>query len=196
MILPLELLVLLLAMAPISELRGAIPTGVAILGLPFWKVFLISLIGNLIPVFFLLLFLNPISKFLARKSKFFRKKIDWFFERTRKKVDKHIKRYEEIGLVIFVAIPLPLTGGWSGAIAAFLLGTPPKKAFPLVSLGVFIAGIIVSVFTISGVTIEKYFGWTTLFGIIMFALSFWLVYYIFFKKKKKNYSKIKKYKIL
>lgn len=188
MILPPEFLVFLLAMAPISELRGAIPTGVAIFSLPFWKVCLISLIGNIIPVFFLLLFLEPISRFFSKKSKIFKKSMNWFFERTRKKVDKHIKKYEEIGLVIFVAIPFPLTGGWSGAIAAFLLGIPFKKAFPLVSLGVLIAGIIVSVLTISGVAIGEIFGWSAL----LFAVGIIVTIYFLHRVVKRKRAKRKK----
>jgi uncharacterized membrane protein len=189
MIVPPEILIFLLAMAPISELRGAIPTGILIFNLPFWKVFLISFLGNLIPVFFLLLFLEPVSNFLSKKSNFFKKIINWFFKRTRKKVDDHIKKYEEIGLVIFVAIPFPLTGGWSGAIAAFLLGLPFKVAFPLVSLGVLIAGVIVSVLTTLGIAIEKYFGWATLFGVFILILFCWFFYRFFSKKVKKKFNK-------
>lgn len=179
-----EFLVFLLAVAPISELRGAIPTGFLVLKLPFWKVFLISLFGNLFSVFLVLLFLGPISKFLSKKSKFFKKLFNWIFHRTRKRVNSHILKYEEIGLLIFVAIPLPLTGGWTGAIAAFLLGLPFKLAFPLIAIGVLIAGGVVSALTLSGVAIDKIFGWQSL----LIFLGFVLLFYIFYKIKiqKKN----------
>ncbi len=184
MSLPPEVLVFLLAMAPISELRGAIPAGVFGFKIPFLDVFLLSIVGNLIPVIFLLLFLEPLSKFLSKKSRFFEGVFNWLFKRTRKKIDKHIIKYEKIGLVIFVAIPFPLTGGWTGAIAAFLLGLPFKVAFPLISLGVLLAGIIVSVLTISGVVVQNIFGWPALVTIIVFLG----IIYLLFKKFKKPKS--------
>lgn len=174
----LEFLVLLLAMAPISELRAAIPVGI-IFGLPFWKVFLISFFGNLIPVIFILLFLESVSIFLSRKSKFFKNFFEWLFKKTRKKASPKIKKYEEIGLVLFVAIPLPVTGGWAGSVAAFLLGIPFKVAFPLISLGVLIAGIIVSSLTLSGIAVQKIFGWKALAGV----LTILVLIYLYIHKK-------------
>ncbi|MDD5551613.1 MAG: small multi-drug export protein [Candidatus Pacebacteria bacterium] len=182
MIFPPEFLVFLLAMAPISELRGAIPTGVAIFGLSFWKVFCIAFFGNLIPVALILLFLEPVSKFLRKNSKFFDRFFNWLFEKTRKKVSPKIKNYEKLGLTLFVAIPLPITGGWTGAVAAFLLGLPFKVAFPLITIGVFIAGVIVSILTLSGVAIGEVFGWVTFVLAILVILFFYFLYKLITKK--------------
>lgn len=182
-----ELQVLLLAMAPISELRGAIPVGVVGLHLPFWEVFLISFFGNLIPVVFLLIFLEPLANFLSKHFSIFQKFFDWLFQRTRKNIAPSIEKYGKKALVIFVGIPLPITGGWTGSIAAFLFGISFKVAFPLISLGVLIAGGIVSVLTLSGVAIEKYFGWQTLLAIIIIGAICWFVY----QKKKIKKDKAK-----
>ncbi|MDD8030774.1 MAG: small multi-drug export protein [Acidobacteriota bacterium] len=173
---PSEFQVLLLAMAPISELRGAIPVGLAGLKLPFWEVFLISYVGNLIPVAFLLLALEPLANFLSGRFKIFRKLFDWLFQRTRKNIATWVEKYGQKALVLFVAIPLPVTGGWTGSIAAFLFGFPFRVAFPLIALGVLIAGVIVSVLTLSGIAIEKYLGWQMLVTIIGVVIIGWLVY--------------------
>jgi len=178
-----EFQVLLLAMAPISELRGAIPVGIAGLNLPFWEVFLISYVGNLIPVVFLLLFLGPLSRFLS-KNLVFKNFFDWLFQRTRKNIAPSIEKYGKKALIIFVAIPLPITGGWTGSLAAFLFGMPFKVAFPLIAIGVLIAGSIVSVLTLSGVTIEKYFGWETLLIIIALSAIIYFVIKKYHRKKK------------
>jgi uncharacterized membrane protein len=182
---PPEIIILLLAMAPISELRGAIPLGVLKYGLPFWKVFGISVLGNLIAVFFALLFLKYGADFLSKHWKFFKKVFDWFSERTMKKVSDKVRKYEEIGLCLFVAIPLPFTGGWTGAIGAFILGLPFKVGFVIVSLGVLIASVIVSVLTLSGIAIEKFFGVGTLIGIVLVVLTSYLIYKFFNKKRKR-----------
>lgn len=134
----------LLAMTPIGELRLALPSGVLIYGLDFKWAFLISVIGNLVPVVFLLLLLDPVSEILSRWI-VFKRFFDWLFERTRKKSEERISKYGAIALISFVAIPLPFTGAWTGAIIAFLFNIPFKKAFPLISLGVIIAGVIVSI---------------------------------------------------
>jgi len=133
----------LLAMTPVGELRVALPAGIFLYGLN-WKIaFLISVLGNLIPAVLLLLFLGPVSKWLSNNFLFFNKFFSWLFERTRKKTNNRIKKYGDIALISFVAIPLPFTGAWTGAIAAFLFNIKFKRAFPLIALGIVIAGAIV-----------------------------------------------------
>lgn len=139
---------LFIAMTPIGELRAAIPLGITHYRLGVLETFLIAVVGNIIPVIIIAYLLEPISKWLSRHSKYFRCFFEWLFERTRKKHSKKFELFEEVALVTFVAIPLPMTGGWSGALAAFVFGIPPKKAIPLVSLGVVIAGVIVTVITV------------------------------------------------
>jgi uncharacterized membrane protein len=133
--------VLVAAAAPISELRGAIP-----LGLTFtdnWPlVFLIAFVGNLLPVPFLLLFLGPVTELLSKVS-VLEKIINLVFRISRRR-GRIVERYGAIGLTLFVAIPLPITGAWTGSIVAFLLGMKFKRAFPAIVLGVLLAGIIVT----------------------------------------------------
>lgn len=194
-----QLQILLLSMAPISELRGAIPIGVAILNLPFWEVFLISICGNLIAVFFVLLFLKYVYQWIEKIAEMRSQKLsfvikiavllrhffNWLFLRTRKKAKPWIEKYGKLALVLFVAIPLPITGGWTGSIAAFLFGVPFVIAFPLIAIGVLIAGGVVSIFTLSGIAVKECFGWTTLILLVGLVFVCWFVYHIIVKNKKK-----------
>jgi len=145
---PKEVATAIIAALPILELRGSIPVGLLSFKLPLAKVFILSVIGNLIPIPFLLLFLKPVSEKL-RHFKLWRKFFDYLFERTKRKASL-IEKYEALGLVLFVAIPLPVTGAWTGSIAASLFKIRFRYAFSSICLGVLIAGIIVSATTIAG----------------------------------------------
>ena len=147
------LLTAAVAMVPVIELRGAIPIGMAN-GLPFWPAFLAGVVGNLIPVPFLILFVRKVFAFLKKKSK----RLSAFVEKLEKRAESKselIHRYELIGLTILVAIPLPGTGAWTGALVAAMMDLRMKSAFPAIALGVAIAGVIVSVIS---------YGAATLFG--------------------------------
>ncbi len=143
-----ELVVVLVAALPISELRGAVPLGIAVFGLPWYRVFLLALIGNIIPVPILLLFFDVLAKVLCRIEPG-RILVEWVLERTRARSD-FIRKYERIGLLLFVAVPLPVTGAWTGSIAAFLMGLKFRYAFLTILCGVVIAGVIVTVLTMLG----------------------------------------------
>lgn len=138
---------LITAMVPIGELRVAIPLGLTTFGLGVVETYIISVIGNMIPIIFIVFLLDPVSKFLMKHSKFFNWFFNWLFKRTHTKHSKRFETLEEVALVTFVAIPLPVTGAWSGAAAAFVFGIPPKKSLPLIFLGVLIAGAIVTALT-------------------------------------------------
>ncbi|MFH1868431.1 MAG: small multi-drug export protein [Candidatus Omnitrophota bacterium] len=139
--LPKELTTFILAMLPISELRGSIPFGLS-MGLSLKKVLAISIAGNLVPVVPMLFLLEPVSGYL-RRFWLFKKFFDWLFERTKRKADL-IRRYEVLGLMLFVAIPLPVTGAWTGCVAATLFKLRLRHAFFAISLGVCIAALIVT----------------------------------------------------
>lgn len=182
-----ELQTFFLAMTPIGELRVSIPTALTVYRLDVMTAYLISVLGNLVPVVFLLFFLEPISRWLSKNSSFFKKFFDWLFEKTRKKYNSHMEKYGYPTLALFVAIPLPVTGGWTGSLIAFLFGIPFKKAFPAIFLGVLVAGAIVSLVTLGGITVEKYLGWQVLAGIILAViLGFWI-----YNHKIKNNNKNK-----
>ena len=136
-----ELLVFLLAALPISEVRGAIPVGLAI-GMPLAKVLVISIIGNSLPVIPMLFLFEPISNRL-RHFRLWRGFFDWFFERTKKKTDI-IQKYEALGLAIFVGIPLPMTGAWTGCVAATMFKMKFKYAFFAIMTGILLAAAIVT----------------------------------------------------
>jgi len=146
---PPELATLLIGMIPIAELRGAIPVALVSFDLPVWSAYLWAVVGNMIPVVFLLLYLESIAQWLSKRGRIFQKFFDWLFARTRRKFSSGVQKYGLfLALTIFVAIPLPVTGAWTGAAAAFLFGMPFRRAFLAILLGVLIAGVIVTLTTI------------------------------------------------
>ncbi|MGF7057758.1 COG2426 family protein [Brassicibacter mesophilus] len=134
-----EIMVLLTAALPIIELRGAIPFGVS-LGLSPWHAFLISFLGSMIPVPILLFTVRPIFNYL-KKTKTFKKMINRLTNKTLNRSGR-IQKYGFWGLILFVGIPLPGTGVWSGVLAASLLDMRFKLVFPAIFIGNLIAGII------------------------------------------------------
>ena len=143
---------------PIVELRGAIPAGHILYEVKkmnsaektkkaLW-IYAVAVAGNMLPIPFILLLLGPVSKFLMRFA-LGRKFFDWLFSRTRKK-SASIEKYEALGLTLFVAIPLPVTGGWTGAMAAFLMGIPFWKSMLYILVGVMIAGVIMTILALLG----------------------------------------------
>ncbi|MEJ2505610.1 MAG: small multi-drug export protein [Ignavibacteriaceae bacterium] len=114
--------IFLTSLTPIGELRASIPLGLTVFHQPIWVVLMV-------------------------KSKLMNKFLTWLFERTRKKTKDKIEKYGDLALIIFVAIPLPNTGAWTGALAAWLFGIPFKKAVPNIFYGVLIAGAVVTLIT-------------------------------------------------
>jgi uncharacterized membrane protein len=145
--LPRELIVLIVSAMPVLELRGAIPIGLS-MGLEIKKTILFSIAGNLIPVVPALFLLEPVSGFLRRFWPFNRF-FHWLFERTKRRSEL-IEKYEFLGLMLFVAIPLPITGAWTGCVAATLLKIRFRYAFSAIVLGVCIASVIVSAVCLMG----------------------------------------------
>ncbi|MGC9063459.1 MAG: COG2426 family protein [bacterium] len=124
-------------------MRASLPVAIGLYKMSWQSAFIISFLGNMVPPIFILLFLDPFSKYLMKHSRFFQRFFNWLFSRTKAK-SSTIERYEAIGLAIFVAIPLPMTGAWTGAIAAVLLGIRFFRAVISIGLGVLIADIIVT----------------------------------------------------
>ncbi|MGB9763141.1 MAG: COG2426 family protein [Minisyncoccia bacterium] len=137
-------------MSPLSELRGAIPLALIVYHFPVWKAFLISIIGNSLIIIPVIFFLEKVSDWLMKKSKLFNYFFNWLFKRTRLKIEGNYKKYSKWALTIFVAIPLPMTGAWTGSVAAYLLGLNKKEALLYIGLGVLLAGLIVTVLTLVG----------------------------------------------
>lgn len=146
--LPKDYVVMIVAALPVSELRGAIPLAL-LFGMPLVKAFWLSVLGNCIIVAPALFLFEPVTGFL-RKFKVWSRFFDWVFERTKKNSDS-IQKYEALGLAIFVAIPLPFTGAWSGVIAASLFKIRFRYAFLAIIAGVICAGLIVSALCALGI---------------------------------------------
>jgi len=140
------LIVLLVAALPIGELRAAIPLALIQYDMHPLSVYFLGVVGNMLPVPFLLLFLGKVSNLLRRISLFDRF-LTRLFAYTQRRHSALFNKFGAFALVMFVAIPLPATGAWSGSLAAFLFGVPFKYALPLIALGVMIAGVLVTLST-------------------------------------------------
>lgn len=135
----------LISMVPVIELRGAIPIGVGA-GLNLWLTIAVSIVGNLVPVPFIIIFIKKIFAWLRTKNE----KLNSLVTRLEKRAESKsatVQKYAFWGLFILVAIPLPGTGAWTGALVAAMLEMPLKKAFPAIMLGVLGAGAIVAFVT-------------------------------------------------
>lgn len=166
----------LVSMVPIFELRGGIPVGIAVLKQHPVAVYITAVVFNLIPVLPLLLFLTPVKRVLERIPLFKR-----FFNLLLAKVERNrwlIERYEELGLLLFVAIPLPVTGAWTGSLIATVMGLRVGKSFFFISLGVLFAGIIVTTITLLGTL-----GIAIASAVLLSAIAIWVIK---FRKKKKE----------
>ncbi len=140
--LPEPLITFVIATLPVSELRGAIPWALSAGGLQWQEAYFYAVLGNFLPVIPLLLLLQPVSLRL-RKYSIWDRFFSWLFERTRRR-SRVVERFEVLGLILFVAIPLPVTGAWTGTVAAFLFGIRFRHAVPAVLAGILIAGVVVT----------------------------------------------------
>lgn len=137
------LLTLLVSMVPVVELRGGIPFGVAA-GLPVWAAYLAAVIGNLLPVPFIVVYIRRIFMFMRQHMPRLNSLVDKM-ERKAHLKSASVLKYQYLGLAIFVAIPLPGTGAWTGALVAAFLDMRLKKAMPSIVGGVLSAGLIISI---------------------------------------------------
>ena len=136
---------ILVSMVPIVELRGGIPFGVT-LGLPVWAAYLAAVIGNILPVPFILVYIRRIFLLVRRRLPWLDGLVDRLERKAHLKGQK-VTKYKYLGLLIFVAIPLPGTGAWTGSLAAAFLDMPLRKALPSIFAGILIAGVAISVLT-------------------------------------------------
>ncbi len=137
-----QIITVLISMIPLLELRGSIIVAGGILKLPFFQTFIAAIIGNMLPIPFILLFIRKIFDWMKKVPKI-NKFPDWIENKAMKKSDQ-IEKYGYLGLLLFVAIPLPGTGAWTGALLAVLLNMKPVKSLFFIFLGVFVAGLIMS----------------------------------------------------
>lgn len=142
-----EVTVLMLAALPISELRGAIPVAIGVYGFDPVTAYLLGVVGNVLPIPIVFKLMEPVTG-LLRRCVVLDRFLGWLFARTRARHSAMIARLGAFALVLFVAVPLPATGAWTGTLVAYLFGIPFRYAFPLIALGVGIAGVIVTLATL------------------------------------------------
>ena len=144
-----------LAMTPVGELRLAIPVAIGRYDVAWYVAMPIAIVGNMVPVFILVPGMNRLSRILSSFPNPASKLLAWQEARLRRVQYRRFDKYGSLALVVLVAIPLPMTGAWTGSLAAWTFRIPPRRAIPLIALGVLIAGLIVTVVTLSGIELGK-----------------------------------------
>jgi uncharacterized membrane protein len=148
-----ELTVVLTSMTPIGELRAAIPLGLLKYELAWPLVFLLAVMGNLLPVPFIIVGLRTVGSRLERREDFVGSLLRWRTHRIKQAWGEQVRRYGFWGVLLIVAIPLPLTGAWSGSLAVWALRVPLRTGFAAIAAGVIVAGTIVTALTQAGISI-------------------------------------------
>lgn len=151
--LPPELVVFIISMLPLAELRGGLIAAAA-LGIAWPQAFAICVVGNMVPIPFIMMFLRRIFNYL-RRTKYAKRLMAWL-DRKAKKGSETVNKYKMLGLFILVAIPLPGTGAWTGALVADALDIRMRKAMPIIFIGVIVAGLLISLIS--------YVLWPLIFG--------------------------------
>lgn len=150
---PPQLATFLIALIPIAELRVAIPVALGVYKLPVWQAIFFSMVAETIIAVVVVYFLGPVYNFLSGRIALIDNFFKWLFKRTRNKFGGKYEIWGNIGLMVFVAIPLPLTGVWSGAIAAWLFGLPKKRSLFYIWLGAIISAGIVALISLGVIEI-------------------------------------------
>ncbi len=143
-----QLIVVIIAALPLVELRGSLPVAIDLFHIPWYHSLLLSIIGNLLPVPFLLLFYDSVARLASRTGKG-KRFMEWLYKRTRRQTGI-IEKYKHVGLMVFVAIPLPGTGAWTASMAAHMLGLRFGYALLHIAVGVFGAGVVVTALVLLG----------------------------------------------
>ena len=138
-----------MSMIPWLESRYVIPFAIVYSGWEWWQAFPLAVAGNMLPVPFILLFFRFVEKFL-RRFNFWTRIMDWLFAKTRDRASSKIRRYEYLGLLLFVALPLPFTGAWTGSLIAYLFDLNFSKSLLTIFIGILIAAAIMTFLTLTG----------------------------------------------
>ena len=138
----------LLAMIPVSEYRVAFPVALEIYGLSFWTAFTLTVLGSLLPAFLILILIDPFVRWAKRHSRPITNFFGWLFEHTRSRHGRKFEIYKDLVLILLVAIPIPLTGVYTGSLAAYIFGIPLKRAFPLIFGSVILGTLIIAGLTL------------------------------------------------
>lgn len=154
---PDELIVVLTAMTPVGELRAAVPLAIVSYELSWAAALGLSIAGNLLPVPFVLYGLRTVGARIERQENVLGRLLRWRTERVERSWGPRIERYGFFGIVLAVAIPLPLTGAWTGALVVWALREETVRGLAAIALGIVIAGVIVTSLTVAGIGLVKLF---------------------------------------
>lgn len=152
---PDELLVLLTAMTPVGELRASIPLAITSMDMPWPRALGLSVVGNIIPVPFILYALRTIGARIEAQQNIAGRLLRWRTARIQQSWGPRVRRYGFFGIVLAVAIPLPLTGAWTGALIVWTLHVPVRRGLPAIAMGVVIAGVVVMALTLAGIELIR-----------------------------------------
>lgn len=154
--LPPEITTFLFAMTPIFELRGALPWALTVGKLPLWKALFFAVAGNIFISVLIILLLPLITRLAEKYWPWLFQLLQKIFAKTRAQHSKNFARFEKIFLVVLVAIPLPGSGGWTGALVAWLFGVETKWTIFLISLGILLAGLTVAGITTGAIAFVRF----------------------------------------
>lgn len=143
---------------PIGELRIAIPMAIITYDFTWFQAAIFGVMGNLIPVLFMPWFLHKIGPILLKLPQPIPHILEWRVRSIKNRGNDGISKYGRLALIPFVAIPLPFTGAWTGILAAWIFDIHPKKAIPMLTIGVIISGIIVTTLMYLGISLKLFFG--------------------------------------
>lgn len=183
-----EIMTVLLAMTPLIGIRGAIPVAITVYEMSIPSAYFFSVLGEFIPFFIILAFLEPVSKWLSANFSFMKKFFDFLFEKTRGDYNGRVQKYGLFALFLFTGIPLPFSGVWTASLVVFLFGLHYWKSAVAVFCGTLLAGANLVLITQGGVSIQKYHGTQVLAGAIIFAL---FVYFIYYRRKVNSKKNVK-----
>jgi len=150
---PPQLATMLIALIPIAELRASIPIALTVYKLPIWQAIFFSVIADIIIAALIIYWLEPVYNFISGKFSWLDRFFVWLFKRTRRKFFHKYEIYGNIALMLFVAIPLPVTGAWTGSIASWLFGIPKNRSLFYIALGVIISAGIVTLISLGFIRI-------------------------------------------
>ncbi len=180
-----EITTVLIGMTPLVGIRAAIPVAILNFGMSTPYAYFLSVLGEFIPVFFILAFLGAVSKWLSFKFSFMRRFFDFLFQKTRRDYNGRVHKYGLFALFLYTGIPLPFSGAWTASLVVFLFGLPYWKSVGVIFCGILLAGVNVLIIMEMGIAIEKYQGPLALVGLIALAS---LVYFLYYRRNNKKYE--------
>ncbi len=180
-----EVTTVLIAMTPLAGIRAAIPVAVIGYGMNLPTAYFLSVLGEFIPVFFIISFLGVVSQWLSRNFSFMKRFFDFLFEKTRRDYNGKVHKYGLFALFLFTGIPLPFSGAWTASLVVFLFGLPYWRSVVAIFCGVLLAGINILIIMEMGIAIEKYHGPLAVTGFVALVS---LIYFLYYRRNnnKKN----------